>query len=299
MTQAHTLSPLQREIVSGLTAGCATSVIVHPLDLVKLKLQLLSTGSQPRAGKYAAVLRGILRPVGSGLGLGHGRQHYAGLYRGLAINVLGNSVAWAMYFASYRYAKELLQGPGPTSSGPDPLAYLAAGAAGGVFTSLVTNPVWVLKTRIMGAEGPRRLSIAGTCRDIVRHEGWRGLARGLAPSVLGVSQGAIYFMVYDTMKQRRLASRNSDRLSTLDTIAITSCSKMVSTTAVYPLQLIKSNMQSAQLAAERWSMRRLVAYIYARGGLPGLYSGLGTNLLKAVPTTCITFCIYEGMKGYL
>ena len=39
----HELTPIQKEIISGLSAGSLTTLIVHPLDLIKVRLQLLAT----------------------------------------------------------------------------------------------------------------------------------------------------------------------------------------------------------------------------------------------------------------
>ena len=298
-------TPLQKEIISGLTAGSVTSIVVHPLDLIKLRLQLLSTDKIPLSNqnnlqKYRHVIRNIITP---------GKNHLLinNLYRGLTINVLGNSIAWALYFASYKSFKTII---GTSNNGNDwdnSMTYLLSGGLAGIFTSIITNPIWVLKTRIMSTNkysfNKSYDSITSTFKSLITKEGYKSLLKGLAPSILGVSQGAIYFMIYDTMKQKRIQDneKGSKRLSTKDTIIITSISKMVSTSSVYPLQLLKSNLQSTNMihANNQMTTWNLATTIFKQRGVKGLYNGLATNLFKAVPTTCITFTIYEAMKNYL
>ncbi|SMN20198.1 similar to Saccharomyces cerevisiae YIL134W FLX1 Protein required for transport of flavin adenine dinucleotide (FAD) [Maudiozyma saulgeensis] len=306
-------SPLQKEIISGLVAGCVTSTIVHPLDLIKLRLQLLSTDkislnlSILKFNKYIYVLNGIKS----------NNKLIKNLYRGLTINVLGNSIAWSLYFGSYRAFKNLLlknnnkqkESFNNKINFDSSIVYLVSGGLAGIFTSIMTNPIWVLKTRIMSTNqntfNKSYDSIQKTFKTLVEKEGYKSLLKGLTPSILGVSQGALYFMIYDTLKQNKLKTynhlkiKNKDNLITKDTIIITSISKMISTTTVYPLQLLKSNLQSINMIHGNSSTWKLTKLILEREGIKGLYNGLATNLFKAVPTTCITFCIYEAMKGYI
>lgn len=78
--------------------------------------------------------------------------------------------------------------------------------------ALLTNPIWVAKTRMQlqamqagasasaaaasaAAAPPPHASTAGTLLRIVREEGFWGLYRGIRPSLLLVSHGAIQFAV--------------------------------------------------------------------------------------------------------
>ena len=75
--------------------------------------------------------------------------------------------------------------------------------------------------------------------------------------------------------------------------------KMISMSLIYPLQLLKSNQQSIEASSTReyQSMRKLVPFIIKQNGIQGLYKGLLTNLFKSVPSTCITFYIYETVNN--
>lgn len=287
------LSPFQKEIVAGLTAGSITSLVVHPLDLIKLRLQLLATNST-NVNNYKLVLKTLL--VNDKRGTSVQLQR---LYRGFTINFLGNSLAWGLYFGFYRYSKDMLLEANMINN--KSMVYLIAGAASGITTSILTNPIWVIKTRIMSTNknsvNSYNSTIAGF-KSLIKHEGYKGLWKGLTPAIFGVSQGAMYFMIYDTIKSR-LLSRENDKLSNLQTISMTSLSKMLSVSAVYPFQLLKSNLQSFKAANENYSIFRLISLIYYTKGFKGLYSGLSANLLKAVPSTCVTFCIYENLNYYL
>ena len=81
--------------------------------------------------------------------------------------------------------------------------YFAASGISGIITNVFTNPIWVIKTRMLstGRNAPGAyLSIAHGARMIYKNEGVRGFWRGLIPSMIGVSHGAIQFMAYEKLK---------------------------------------------------------------------------------------------------
>lgn len=131
-----------------------------------------------------------------------------------------------------------------------PMEHLLAATESGVVTAIMTNPIWVIKTRMFTTPTPTKNavrpgvtgtsgavgnpSIAGTPHMLGRHdapahsyhglwhglrstmqtEGIVGLYRGVGMAVLGVSNGAIQFMAYEQLKQWRSAMilrRQGDR----------------------------------------------------------------------------------------
>lgn len=308
------LSPLQKEVVAGLTAGTLTTVAVHPLDLIKIRLQLLATSAH-RHG-YREIARSIISSS-------QNSHLLRETYRGLGINIAGNAVAWGLYFGLYREAKDLIYNWAMTDCDQvvkftdrdgkmSSLMYLSAGATSGLLTSILTNPIWVIKTRIMSTSSRAHGSYKSTwdgVKRLLQNDGLRGMWYGLLPSMFGVSQGAIYFMIYDTLKHRfsSISYREGDnrsgndnlKLKTTETIFITSLSKMISVTAVYPFQLFKSNLQSFQAAKKNYTLYHLINQIYKAEGIAGFYRGLSANLLRSIPSACITFCVYENFRHWL
>lgn len=281
---------LRHEFVSGFVAGSITSMIVHPFDLIKLRLQLNAATGQ----SWYVTVKSILSTSDA--------NKLSQLYRGVSINVVGNSIAWALYFGLYRGFKDKLV---QVNHGEvNPLLYLASGTLAGISTSVLTNPIWILKTRIMSQNkigGDINYStIRSSLRHVIGQHGWSLFKIGITPAILGVSQGGLYFMIYDTLKNHyKMQDKQTNKFSTSQVVSTSSISKMISMSLVYPLQLIKSNQQSikASSSKEYQSMRRLIPYILKQNGIRGLYKGLLTNLLKAVPSTCITFYIYETVNN--
>jgi len=80
-----------------------------------------------------------------------------------------------------------------------------AGAGGGLVASIATCPLDVVKTKLQAQRATLGqadyLGISGTVRNIILHDGFRGLYRGLGPTILGyLPTWAIYFAVYDGIK---------------------------------------------------------------------------------------------------
>jgi solute carrier family 25 folate transporter 32 len=82
---------------------------------------------------------------------------------------------------------------------------MIAGAGGGLVASIATCPLDVVKTKLQaqravhGQQG--YLGVFGLVKSILTENGFRGLYRGLGPTVLGyLPTWAIYFAVYDGIK---------------------------------------------------------------------------------------------------
>ena len=107
------------------------------------------------------------------------------LYRGITPNLLGNTTSWALYFLFYNHVKNSLPHP------LQPSSYLLASTVSGALTTLLTNPIWVLKTRFLATSRSAPgayTSLAHGVRQILREKsGWRGFYRGLGVSMLGVA----------------------------------------------------------------------------------------------------------------
>ncbi|KAH3901323.1 related to Mitochondrial FAD carrier protein FLX1 [Saccharomycodes ludwigii] len=308
------LSPVQKEIVSGLFAGTLTILITHPLDLVKLRLQI----SQEHKVSYSEIIKStIISPPNK-------TNVIREAYRGLTINLLGNGISWGLYFGLYRYFKDSLHNVYNDPSNSDnhttfhkdknlsASMYLTAAWLSGLTTSILTNPIWVIKTRIMATNvnGINSYkSILSGCRLIYQNEGWKGFTKGLIPALFGVSQGAIYFSVYDSLKFRIFHDSGDlveKKLHFWQYLFITSTSKMISVSIAYPFQLLKSNLQNfVDTRANNndtnnsSKLLSLIKKIYHNNGIIGFYKGLGANLLRAIPSTCITFYVYESSKHIL
>jgi solute carrier family 25 (mitochondrial folate transporter), member 32 len=86
-----------------------------------------------------------------------------------------------------------------------PIDHMKAAALAGALTSAITNPIWVIKTRMCtdrattSAVRKYRGVIQGLFQ-LATVEGLRGWYKGFIPSLFGVSHGAFQFMAYEKLK---------------------------------------------------------------------------------------------------
>jgi len=138
-------------------------------------------------------------------------------------------------------------------------------------------------------------------RRIYKTEGFRGFYRGLVPSLFGVSHGALQFMAYEKFKNYRVhgASGRRRELSNVDYLFFSGLSKVFAGTATYPYQVIRARLQMYDAGQSYKGVRDVVIQIWSREGTAGFYKGLGPNLLRVVPSNCVTFLVYENVRHYL
>ncbi|RDW89312.1 mitochondrial carrier protein-like protein [Coleophoma cylindrospora] len=312
------MSPALVEAFAGFAAGNISTLAVHPLDVIKTRLQVhRSTSSAPISS--LSVLRSLTSnasPIQS-------------LYRGLTPNLIGNSFSWGIFF----YFKSRIEDSiGELRNRPinDSHSFIrgqyklgwsdhfVASGSSGLLIAVGTAPIWVLKTRIVttdkGSDGAYTSMWQGA-KDIWKTEGLRGFYRGLGASCLGVSHGAVQFAVYDSMKSfwagylertpRTIASGGKDRdgeqkLSNTATTICSLSSKVIAGVTTYPYQPIRSRMQTKN-AEERFGkgFTGVAKRIFREEGIRGFYRGVGTSVIRVLPATWVTFLVYENVKYYL
>ncbi|XP_022103614.1 mitochondrial folate transporter/carrier-like [Acanthaster planci] len=290
-------------LVAGVTGGITSTLILHPLDLIKVRLQV-NDGHTTRPTYQGLVhtCQQVIRQNG-----------WRGLYQGAVPNVWGAGASWGLYFFFYNAIKAYMQDGRPEPLGPG--SHMLAATQSGILTLLITNPLWVTKTRLClqyeGMSKGVRLHTSQGAKymykgmldalwKISRHEGIPGLYKGLIPGLFGVSHGALQFMAYEELKKLRQRvgdESSSTKLSSLEYIVFAALSKMFAVVTTYPYQVVRSRLQDQHHTYN--GVLDTILKTYRREGWKGFYKGLSANLLRVVPACCITFVVYENISHML
>ncbi|KAK7229617.1 hypothetical protein V2G26_001787 [Clonostachys chloroleuca] len=240
---------------AGATSGVASSVIICPLDVAKTKLQgrggLQLWTLDPVRTRRSFQERGL---IGTGRAMWH-QGGLAGMYQGLGPTMLANLPRGAIYFTVYhkildslkeRYGQQHIWVSSSVSA-----------VAGGTCSILLTNPLWVIRTRLMSQtsnpikNAPREYkSVIDAIRKMVCREGVASLYSGLTPALLGVTHLAVQFPLYEQFKMyltgSELGNWHEDQgwLQVLGILTASSTSKACATVVTYPHEVIRTRLQT-------------------------------------------------------
>lgn len=179
---------------------------------------------------------------------------------------------------------------------------------------MLTNPIWVIKTRMLSTSSRHPgayTSILDGTRQIFRSEGLPGFYRGLVPSLFGVSHGALQFVAYERLKRYRgiraetgggegaSSSEGKRDLSNTDYLLLSALAKIFAGVSTYPYQVVRARLQTYEAGATYTGVQDVVRQVWRREGPWGFYKGLGPNIVRVLPSTCVTFLVYENTRYYL
>jgi len=238
------------------------------------------------------------------LGIIYKEEGVRGLYRGFQPTVIGYAPAWAIYFTFYNRGRTEFSKEFPSAS--KELGIITAAVFSGAVSNLVTNPIWVIRTRLQTQEHvsrkPEYFGTFDAARKIFRREGFLAFYKGMIPAMWGLIHVAIQFPVYEKFKQvLNVNLDNRDEHLHLDSalrlIAASSGSKLIASLMTYPLEVVRTRMQvqrsDSKLPPHYLTVVGSLRTIIHEEGVRGLYMGLQTNLIRVVPACAITFTTYE------
>ena len=97
-------NPAVVSAIAGLAAASIGKSIMHPIDTIKAKLQVMSIPGHAKPSIEAGPKQSIIMQLAGDTVKAEGVR---GLYKGFGIHVLGSIPAGGLYFGSYELFKKL------------------------------------------------------------------------------------------------------------------------------------------------------------------------------------------------
>lgn len=208
---------------------------------------------------------------------------------------------------------------------------LVVAALAGCMNVLLTNPIWVVVTRmqthtktskksepirskliapdeaIPTAIEPPPFGTSLVIQEVYGEAGLWGFWKGVIPTLIMVSNPSLQFMLYETMlkklKKRRASSKKDNGVTALEVFLLGALAKLGATVVTYPLLVVKSRLQAKQVGSgdKRQHYKgtldailKMVRY----EGFYGFYKGMSTKIVQSVLAAAVLFMIKEELvKG--
>ncbi|KAG5980262.1 Mitochondrial succinate-fumarate transporter [Claviceps digitariae] len=292
-------------LIAGGGAGMMEALACHPLDTIKVRMQLSRRARQPGAPK-----RGFLQ---TGMGIVR-KETPLGLYKGLGAVLTGIVPKMAIRFTSFEWYKQLLADP--VSGRVSGQATFSAGLAAGVTEAVaVVTPMEVIKIRLQAQhhsmadplDVPKYRNAAHALYTVVREEGAGALYRGVSLTALrqGTNQ-AVNFTAYSYLKEALRAWQPgldaAANLPSWQTTLIGLVSGAMGPLSNAPIDTIKTRLQKtpAQPGLSAWArISHISADMFKQEGFHAFYKGITPRIMRVAPGQAVTFTVYEYLKSKL
>ncbi|XP_072247100.1 mitoferrin-2 [Leuresthes tenuis] len=280
-------------MLAGAVAGIMEHCLMFPIDCVKTRMQSLQPDPAARYRNVMDALRriiateGVLRPL-----------------RGLNATAIGAGPAHALYFASYEKLKKTLSDlihPGANS-------HLANGAAGCVATLLhdaAMNPAEVVKQRMQMYNSPYS-SVLDCVRAVCQKEGAAAFYRSYTTQLtMNVPFQALHFMTYEYLQELLNPHRQYNPSSHMLSGALAGAVAAAATTPLDVCKTLLNTQESPALSSSGQSqgahrhisgLSHAFRTVYRLGGLQGFFKGAQARVIYQMPSTAISWSVYEFFK---
>ncbi|KAI3617702.1 hypothetical protein CBS9595_003611 [Malassezia furfur] len=289
------------QLIAGGIAGFAEACTCHPLDTIKVRMQLSrrgrAHGEKPR-GFFATGMH-IIR-----------RESPLGLYKGLGAVVAGIVPKMAIRFMSFEQYKGWLANRETGVTSPQGV-FLAGLGAGTTEAVLVVNPMEVVKIRLQAQqhsladpnEIPRYRNAGHALYTIIREEGFSTLYRGVAlTAARQATNQAANFTAYQELKALAQRLQKVEELPSYETATIGLISGALGPFSNAPIDTIKTRIQKASKEPGETALSRVVKVareMFAQEGVSAFWKGITPRVARVAPGQAVVFTIYEKVKNVI
>lgn len=232
------------------------------------------------------------------------REGITGLYAGMDSALFGISVTNFVYYYWYEWTRSGFEKAalkaGRASKKLTTIESMIAGAIAGSATVLLTNPIWVVNTRMTtrkriketgesllpGAKASKALTTIGTLLALIREEGPQALFSGVVPALVLVINPILQYTIFEQLKN---TIEKKKRITPTIAFLLGALGKLFATSITYPYITVKSRMHVAGRDGGKESMIKGMRRILKEEGYAGFYKGkiFAPKLLTDLSLTAI------------
>ncbi|OTA28490.1 hypothetical protein BTJ68_10184 [Hortaea werneckii EXF-2000] len=222
--------------------------------------------------------------------------------------LFGITVTNFVYYYWYEFSRAFFQRT-TNKTRLNTIESMAAGALAGSATVMITNPIWVVNTRMTArkeesddpalpsAEGntaatekKRAPNTISTFLKIVREEGFLRLFAGVLPALVLVINPILQYTIFEQLKQLLEKRR---KVGATDSFLLGAIGKLAATSITYPYITVKSRAHVASGEGSKEGMTASLKRIVREEGVSGLYGGIGPKVTQSVLTAAFLFAFKD------
>ncbi|XP_075991135.1 mitochondrial thiamine pyrophosphate carrier-like [Anticarsia gemmatalis] len=298
-----------QKLVAGIVSGVITRCVTQPMDVIKIRTQLM------RRAKKRGALKKISRRI-------FWEEGVMAFWHGHALGQLHSVISVGSQFFVYEMTTRSVAGLAIDESHKPALNFLCGVMAGCTSTTLAI-PIEVIRVRQMLVHDQYRGFFHGA-KNVYRSGGFFAFYEGLSASLLQMGpQVGISFTTFRVMQRLILnflddphdkpgqVSTDANRHRPENLMLASTCAGcmagFVSKTLTYPFDLAKKRMQiGSHTASDKYKVpsqakklaqcQRLsdcMYKCYQKEGFKGFFRGWTVTILKAQMTSVVAFTSYE------
>ncbi|KAH8178015.1 mitochondrial carrier protein [Sarocladium implicatum] len=280
--------------LAGAGGGILSMVLTYPLITLSTRAQVESKKAESK------FLEAVQRIVA--------REGVSGLYSGINSALFGISVTNFVYYYWYEWTRAFFEKAaikaGRASSKLTTIESMLAGALAGSATVIITNPIWVVNTRVTTRKQDKEADVEagvtsspakapstiGTLMSLLKNEGPQALFAGVIPALVLVINPILQYTLFEQMKNTVEKKR---KVTPAVAFFLGALGKLFATSVTYPYITVKSQMHVAGHKDKKEGMGQALSRVIREEGYAGLYKGIGPKVTQSVLTAAFLFAFKD------
>jgi adenine nucleotide transporter 17 len=280
--------------LAGAGGGLLSMILTYPLITLSTRAQVESKKAE---SKFVEAVQKIVA-----------REGVAGLYSGINSALFGISVTNFVYYYWYEWTRSALEKAaakaGRASKKLTTVESMLAGALAGSATVIITNPIWVVNTRVTTRKQEKEADVEsgavprpqkapstiGTLMALLKNEGPQALFAGVIPALVLVINPILQYTLFEQMKNSVEKKR---KVTPAIAFLLGALGKLFATSITYPYITVKSQMHVAAHSDKKEGMGQTLSRVIREEGYAGLYKGIVPKVTQSVLTAAFLFAFKD------
>lgn len=265
---------LQNYLIAGGFGGICTTIIGHPFDTIKVRMQAVP-------GLYINTFDATLKILK--------HEGATGLYKGMNAQLIGIVPIYALSILSYESGKKLLIKNDKDEQTLKPKKLFLAGMFSGLTTTIFSVPGERIKCLLQMQNNTKKYNGFFDCIVKLLHEGGiKNLYVGTCATLLrDVPSSGFYFTVYEVTM--RSIQQNTNQKSIWHPMAAGGLAGIANWIVAMPADVLKSRIQIAHIDKYPHGMRSAFREMMNKEGPIGFYRGILPIIIRSFPANAACF----------